>query len=85
MKNIKTYTLPNGIKVVYQHLITTNIVHCGIILDIGSRDENFNNQEQNNINKLINKQINADSQVDSCSHTYNNNNKNSNNDNHNRY
>jgi predicted Zn-dependent peptidase len=44
MRNIKIFTLSNGIRVVHQHLATTNIVHCGLILDIGSRDESFENQ-----------------------------------------
>lgn len=44
MKNIKIVTLPNGIRVVHQQLANTKIVHCGIILDIGSRDESTENQ-----------------------------------------
>jgi predicted Zn-dependent peptidase len=44
MRNIKIITLSNGIRVVHQHLATTKIVHCGIILDIGSRDESTENQ-----------------------------------------
>src|SRR5918993_32248 len=44
MRNIRIFKLSNGIKVVHQHLATTKIVHCGIILDIGSRDENTENQ-----------------------------------------
>ncbi|MBT1706170.1 M16 family metallopeptidase [Chryseosolibacter indicus] len=44
MKNIKIYTLSNGIRIVHQPVATTKIVHCGIILDIGSRDESFDNQ-----------------------------------------
>jgi predicted Zn-dependent peptidase len=44
MRNIKIFRLSNGIQVVHQQLATTNIVHCGIILDIGSRDENTENQ-----------------------------------------
>jgi predicted Zn-dependent peptidase len=44
MRNIKIITLSNGIRVVHQHLATTKIVHCGILLDIGSRDENTENQ-----------------------------------------
>lgn len=44
MKNIKIFTLSNGIRVVHQHLATTKIVHCGIVLDIGSRDENSETQ-----------------------------------------
>lgn len=31
-------------RVVHQQLTTTKIVHCGIILDVGSRDENTENQ-----------------------------------------
>lgn len=44
MRNIKIFRLSNGIRVVHQQLATTKIVHCGLILDIGSRDENFENQ-----------------------------------------
>lgn len=44
MRNIKIFRLSNGIQVVHQQLATTKIVHCGIILDIGSRDENTENQ-----------------------------------------
>ncbi|HET9485799.1 MAG TPA: pitrilysin family protein [Chryseosolibacter sp.] len=44
MRNIKIFKLSNGIRVVHQQLATTKIVHCGIILDIGSRDENIDNQ-----------------------------------------
>jgi len=36
--------LSNGIRVVHQQVTTTNIVHCGIFLGIGSRDENTANQ-----------------------------------------
>lgn len=44
MRNIKIFRLSNGIQVVHQHLATTKIVHCGIIIDVGSRDENTDNQ-----------------------------------------
>ena len=44
MKNEFLFTLPNGIRVVYQHVPSTKIVHCGIFLDVGSRDENPANQ-----------------------------------------
>ncbi len=44
MKNEFLFTLPNGIRVVYQHVPNTKIVHCGIFLDVGSRDENPANQ-----------------------------------------
>ncbi|AWW29856.1 insulinase family protein [Echinicola strongylocentroti] len=35
--NIKA--LPNGIRIVHQEVTHTRLVHCGFILDIGSRDE----------------------------------------------
>ena len=44
MRNIKIFKLSNGIRVVHQQLATTKIVHCGIIVDIGSRDETSQNQ-----------------------------------------
>jgi predicted Zn-dependent peptidase len=44
MRNCTIFTLPNGIRVVHQRVLTTAIVHCGIILDIGSRDESADNQ-----------------------------------------
>lgn len=31
--------LPNGIRIVHQEITHTRMVHCGFILDIGSRDE----------------------------------------------
>ncbi len=33
------FTLPNGIRVVHRPVSNTRILHCGIVLDIGSRDE----------------------------------------------
>ncbi len=44
MRDIKIFKLSNGIRVVHQQLDTTKIAHCGIIIDIGSRDENVDNQ-----------------------------------------
>ncbi len=44
MRNIEYYTLSNGIRVVHNRITTTKIVHCGIMLNIGSRDENLTNQ-----------------------------------------
>ncbi len=44
MKDYDIYTLPNGIRVVHKQVIHTKIVHCGFVLDVGSRDENLNNQ-----------------------------------------
>lgn len=44
MRRHETYTLKNGIRVIHNHITTTKIVHCGIMLDIGSRDETLTNQ-----------------------------------------
>ena len=44
MRDAKIFTLPNGIRVVHQFIPTTAIVHCGLVLDIGSRDETTENQ-----------------------------------------
>lgn len=44
MRNHEIFKLPNGIRVVHNHITTSKIVHCGIMLDIGSRDENTTNQ-----------------------------------------
>lgn len=39
MTEYQLYTLPNGIRIAHRHVAHTKIVHCGIMLDIGSRDE----------------------------------------------
>jgi predicted Zn-dependent peptidase len=39
MENYQLYTLPNGIRVVNKQVKHTQIVHIGIMFDIGSRDE----------------------------------------------
>lgn len=39
MKEFEILTLGNGIRVVYKQVTTTKIVHCGIAIDVGSRDE----------------------------------------------
>ena len=39
MADHEVYTLPNGIRLVHKQVSNTKIVHCGFILDIGSRDE----------------------------------------------
>lgn len=44
MRHHEIHTLANGIRVVHNRVTTTKIVHCGIMLDIGSRDENPANQ-----------------------------------------
>jgi predicted Zn-dependent peptidase len=44
MRDCTIFTLPNGIRVVHQRVLTTAIVHCGIVLDVGSRDEHVDNQ-----------------------------------------
>lgn len=44
MRQFEIHTLKNGIRVVHNHVTSTKIVHCGIMLDIGSRDETTANQ-----------------------------------------
>ncbi|HMQ00255.1 MAG TPA: pitrilysin family protein, partial [Cyclobacteriaceae bacterium] len=39
MKDYDLITLSNGIRIVHKQVLHTQIVHCGIFLDIGSRDE----------------------------------------------
>lgn len=39
MMDYELMTLPNGIRVVHKQVSNTKIAHCGIMLDIGSRDE----------------------------------------------
>lgn len=44
MREYSVHTLKNGIRVVHNRITSTKIVHCGIMLDIGSRDETPDNQ-----------------------------------------
>jgi predicted Zn-dependent peptidase len=44
MRTPQFYTLSNGIRIAHSRVANTKIVHCGIMLDIGSRDENTDNQ-----------------------------------------
>ena len=44
MKDCTIFTLSNGIRVVHQQITHTKIVHCGLFLGIGSRDESLANQ-----------------------------------------
>jgi predicted Zn-dependent peptidase len=39
MEDYELHTLPNGIRLVHKQIPHTQIAHCGIMLDIGSRDE----------------------------------------------
>lgn len=39
MEEYQIYTFPNGIRVAHKTVTHTQIAHCGIMLDIGSRDE----------------------------------------------
>lgn len=39
MVDYNLVTLPNGIRIVHKEVPNTKIVHCGFVLDIGSRDE----------------------------------------------
>lgn len=44
MREVFIHTLKNGIRIVHTPVSSTGIVHCGIMLDIGSRDESTTNQ-----------------------------------------
>lgn len=44
MNSIQSITLSNGINIVHRQVFHTEISHMGIMLDIGSRDENLDNQ-----------------------------------------
>jgi predicted Zn-dependent peptidase len=44
MRDYKIHTLSNGIRVIHNQITTSKIVHCGIMLDVGSRDETRDNQ-----------------------------------------
>ena len=39
MEEYELHTLPNGIRIAHKQILHTQIAHCGIMLDIGSRDE----------------------------------------------
>ncbi|GAA4405434.1 pitrilysin family protein [Nibrella viscosa] len=39
MEEYELHTLPNGIRIAHKQIPHTQIAHCGIMLDIGSRDE----------------------------------------------
>lgn len=44
MVDYEIHTLPNGIRVIHKQVTNTKVVHCGFMLDIGSRDETHENQ-----------------------------------------
>ena len=44
MRETAIHALKNGIRVAHNQVTSTRIVHCGIMLDIGSRDESAANQ-----------------------------------------
>lgn len=44
MSDHQIYTLSNGIRLIHKEITTTKLIHCGFILDIGSRDEDVDNQ-----------------------------------------
>ena len=39
---MKTYILPNGIKIVHKYMPGVAVSHCGLILKFGSRNEKEN-------------------------------------------
>lgn len=43
-RDYELFTLTNGIRIVHKRVTHTKVVHCGFVLDIGSRDENEFNQ-----------------------------------------
>jgi len=44
MNTIHTHTLPNGITIVHREVSHTRVLHCGFVLDIGSRDEDVSQE-----------------------------------------
>lgn len=44
MLDYELFTLPNGIRIVHKQVNNSKIVHCGFMLDIGSRDEKADQQ-----------------------------------------
>ncbi len=44
MADYQIHEWPNGLRLVYKQVPSTRIVHCGLILDIGSRDETESQQ-----------------------------------------
>ncbi|MGK7389829.1 MAG: M16 family metallopeptidase [Candidatus Cyclobacteriaceae bacterium M2_1C_046] len=44
MSDHEIHTLPNGIRLIHKEITTTKLIHCGFIMDIGSRDEDQDNQ-----------------------------------------
>ena len=44
MPEYELHTLPNGIRVAHKQITHSKVVHCGFILDIGSRDERAEQQ-----------------------------------------
>jgi predicted Zn-dependent peptidase len=44
MIEYEIHTLPNGIRLLHKEVSNTKVSHCGFMLDIGSRDENIDNQ-----------------------------------------
>jgi predicted Zn-dependent peptidase len=39
MEEHQIYSLPNGLRVIHKQITHSKIVHCGFIMDVGSRDE----------------------------------------------
>jgi len=44
MQDYQLHEWPNGLRLVYKQVPTTRIVHCGLVLDIGNRDETESQQ-----------------------------------------
>ena len=39
MKDYQVHQFPNGLRLVHKQVKNTKVIHCGFVLDIGSRDE----------------------------------------------
>jgi predicted Zn-dependent peptidase len=39
MQEFEIHTLENGITIIHQHIVSSDIAHCGLIINAGSRDE----------------------------------------------
>ncbi len=44
MDTIHTHTFKNGITIVHRQVSNTRVLHCGFVLDIGSRDESLSQE-----------------------------------------
>lgn len=43
-KNYQIHRLPNGMRLIHRQVKTTKLAHCGVVLNVGSRDETLEQQ-----------------------------------------